>query len=173
MTTSSLSFGERTTPSAAGTARCPSCSHPQTAFTPWTSWSRAWCTKPDNIIGQAPKDASFILSLVTNTSWGLPPGLVRSLFYGRPIWTVADGTPDHRRYGFQQLGEEPALFQEEQYTGLSGTLIVDQPEGRGPCGQALLNPWARSPLQSSDVACAVFEKEREEEENGFRVMRWA
>ena len=126
----------------------------------------------DNIMGQAPKDASFILSLVTNTSWGLPPGLVRSLFYGRPIWTVADGTPDHRRYGFQ-LGEEPALFQEEQYAGLGGTLIVDQPEGRGPCGRAYLNPWARSPLQSSDVACAVFEKEREEEENGFRVMRWA
>ena len=86
----------------------------------------------DNIIGQAPKDASFILSLVTNTA-GSPPGLVRSLFYGRPIWTVADGTPGHRRYGFQ-VGEKPALFQEEQYAGLGGTLIVDQPEGRGPCG---------------------------------------
>ena len=83
MTTSSLSFGERTTPSAVGTARCPSCSHPQTAFTPWTSWSRAWCTRFDNIIGQAQGRASFILSLVTNTT-SLPPGLVRSLF----LWTT-------------------------------------------------------------------------------------
>ena len=126
----------------------------------------------DNIMGNAPQDSSFMLSLVTNTSWGLPPGLVRSLFYGRPVWTVADGNPDHRRFGFQ-LGEEPALFQEEQYAGLSGTLIVDHPEQRGPCGRAYLNPWAHSQLQSSDVACAVFEQERAEEEKGFRVMRWA
>lgn len=126
----------------------------------------------DQIMERSPQDTSLMLSLVTNTTWGLPPGLVRSLFYGRPVWTMADGTPDHRRYGFQ-LGEEPALFQEGQYAGLSGTLVVDQPEGRGPCGRAYLNPWSNRPLNGSDVACAVFEKEREEEESGFRVMRWA
>jgi len=126
----------------------------------------------DNIMGKAPKDTNFMISLVTNTSWGLSPGLVRSLFYGRPIWTMADGNPDHRRFGFQ-LDEEPALFQEDQYAELCGALIVDQPDQRGPCGRAYLNPWARNPLQSSDIACAVFEKERATAENGFRVMRWA
>jgi hypothetical protein len=126
----------------------------------------------DSLLGKAPKGTNIMLSLVTNTSWGLPPGLVRSLFYGRPTWTMADGTADNRRFGFQ-LGEEPALFQEDQYSGLSGVLVVDQPEDRGPCGRAYLNPWANITLQSGDVACAVFEQEHAEEANGYRVMRWA
>ena len=125
----------------------------------------------DSMVGKVPEETSIFLSLVTNTSWGLPPGLVRSLFYGKPAWTISDGTTDHRRYGFQRSGE-PALFQEEPYRGLSGVMVIDQDTARGPCGRAYLNPWSSNLLCADDVACAVFEQETSDGDAGYRVMRW-
>jgi len=125
----------------------------------------------DNILNKAPQDANILVSLVTNTVWGLPPGLVRSLFYGRPVWSVADGDPDNRKFGFQ-LSEDAALFQDPRYSPVSGVLVVDQPKGLGPCGRAYSNPWASHPISSPDLACACFGQERAEMDNGYRVMRW-
>ena len=125
----------------------------------------------DSLLKRASDDKNVLVSLVTNTAWGLPPGLLRSLFYGRPMWSVADGTAENRKFGFQ-LGEDTAIFQEERYATVNGILVVDQPEGRGPCARAYSNPWASNPIASSDLACACFGQERAEPDDGYRVMSW-
>jgi len=123
----------------------------------------------DTMLANAPKNTQVVVSLVTNTSWTLPPGTVRSLFYGRPIWQVANGHRSDQRFGFE-LGSDPALFHEAHYSAISGTLMVDRPEERGPCGRAYFNPWASHQLQATDIACAAFISDQAEAD--FRVMRW-
>jgi len=123
----------------------------------------------DNLLTKAPKGVRVMVSLVTNTAWSLSPGLVRSLFYGRPIWQVANGETLDQRFGFE-LGTEPALFHEKHYAALAGALMVDRPEGRGPCGRAYLNPWSDQRIHNGDLACAAFASERADED--FRVMQW-
>ncbi len=124
----------------------------------------------DNLLAKAPEDTQLMVSLVTNTAWTLAPGIVRSLFYGRPVWQIADGEQSHQRFGFE-LGTEPALFHEPHYRPVGAALLIDRPEGRGPCGRAYLNPWSSTRLQSGDLACAAFEAESTEDD--FRVMRWS
>jgi hypothetical protein len=126
----------------------------------------------DNMISMAPTGTNILVSMVTNTAWGLPPGLVRSLFYGRPIWSIADGHRENRKFAFQ-FGDEPALFHEERYHPVSGMLLVDRPKGRGPCGRAYLNPWSSAQLGAADLAAATFGSSHSEFENGYRVMRWS
>jgi len=123
----------------------------------------------DSLLAKAPKDTQLMVSLVTNTAWSLSPGLVRSLFYGRPIWQVTNGRPQDQRFGFE-LGTEPAIFHENHYAALGGALMVDRPQERGPCGRAYLNPWATRLLGSSDLACASFTSENTDDD--FRVMHW-
>jgi len=125
----------------------------------------------DNLFSKAPDGTNILVSMATNTAWGLPPGLIRSMFYGRPVWSVADGHHENRKYGFK-LGDEPALFQVERYKGLGGALVIDRPEGRGPCGRAYLNPWSNTGLSTEDLSCASFAHQRAEED-GYRVMGWA
>ena len=123
----------------------------------------------DNLLKKSKSDGNLLVSLVTNTRWSLAPGLLRSLLYGRPVWQMTNGEPEHQRFGFQH-GDCPALFQEESYQRVTGALVVDHQE-RGPCGRAYHNPWANMLLNSSDLACPAFRQDRAEE-GGFRVMRW-
>ncbi len=123
----------------------------------------------DNLLSKAEGDANVLVSLVTNTAWSLPPGLFRSLFYGRPIWHATNGHANHQRFGFK-LDDEPALFQESPYRAVSGVLVVDRPLKRGPFGRVYLNPWAESKLTSADLVCAAFENQTSEAE--LRVMGW-
>jgi hypothetical protein len=123
----------------------------------------------DNLLSKASEDTNLLVSLVTNTEWSLPPGLFRSLFYGRPIWQATNGQPARQRFGFR-LGDDPALFQEDPYRSVGGVLVVDRPLKRGPFGRVYLNPWAESKLTSDDLMCAAFENEASDDD--FRVMRW-
>jgi len=123
----------------------------------------------ENLLAKAPDGIQMMVSLVTNTGWALAPGLVRSLFYGRPIWQVANGDRHDQRFGFE-LGSEPALFQEPQYKPIGGALMVDRPDGRGPCGRAYINPWSTTGLTGTDLACAAFASDKAEAD--FHVMRW-
>ena len=123
----------------------------------------------DTLLSKAAKGTQVMTSLVTNASWTLPPGTVRSLFYGRPLWQVANGHRSDQRFGFE-LGTEPALFHEPHYAAIAGTLMIDRPNERGPCGRAYLNPWASQTLDSDDVACATFSSDQAD--GDFRVMHW-
>jgi len=123
----------------------------------------------DNLLSKATANTQVLVSLVTNTAWSLPPGLFRSLFYGRPIWQSTNGHAAHQRFGFK-LDGEPALFQENPYRKVGGVLVVDRPLKSGPFGRAYLNPWAEPKLTSDDLVCAAFENEASDEE--LRVMRW-
>ncbi|MEC8191189.1 MAG: hypothetical protein VX127_00535 [Myxococcota bacterium] len=123
----------------------------------------------DTLLSKGGKGTPVMTSLVTNTSWTLPPGTVRSLFYGRPLWQVANGQRSDQRFGFE-LGSEPALFHEPQYAAIAGALMIDRPNDRGPCGRAYLNPWARQALAGADMACATFSSTQSD--GDFRVMHW-
>ncbi len=125
----------------------------------------------DNLVSMAPEGTSILVSMVTNTAWGLPPGLVRSLFYGRPIWSIADGHPENRKFAFTR-GDDPALFHEDRYHPVSGVLVVDRPQQRGPCGRAYLNPWSSATLRASDINAPTFSTVRPEADKGLHVMRW-
>jgi len=123
----------------------------------------------DNLLSRASADANVLVSLVTNTAWGLSPGLFRSLFYGRPAWQVTNGHASHQRFGFK-LGDEPALFQENPYRAVGGVLVVDRPLQQGPFGRVYLNPWAATRLSGSDLGCAAFEDEVTDDD--LKIMRW-
>jgi hypothetical protein len=124
----------------------------------------------DNLLKKSKGDRTLLVSLVTNTSWMISPGLIRSLLYGRPVWQVTNGSAQNRKFGFQVGDGGPALFQEDGYQRVAGTLVIDQHADRGPCGRAYLNPWATKRMNSTDVVCASFSEERSE--GDFRVMSW-
>jgi len=111
----------------------------------------------------------LIVSLTTNSDWGMSPGFLRGLLYGRPSWHQTNGVPHRHEMAFSD-GSGPALFQDPVYDLVCATMVMDQQRGRGPCARAYLNPWAAQPLTPGMAACATFGVDRWEEK--APVMRW-
>lgn len=98
-----------------------------------------------------------IVCCVADQPWGLPPGYLRELLYGKPVRQCTQ--PWDPRYT-ATFGPEftPCLFRDPLYEALAGVVFIERrPDRVDPvAATAFINPWCERPVAVDAMPGRVF-----------------
>jgi len=102
-------------------------------------------------------DQPLVVSCVCDQSWGLPPGYLRELLYGKPQLQATQ--PEDPKYT-ATFGPEmmPCLFRDPLYRVVSAVTFLERRADRlAPhAAQTFINPWALRPASVDSFPGRVF-----------------